>query len=312
MLHVYRPSNRISATGIFFLLLAVLCGGLAFGGLAFALSRLVWLIVLFPIGLGIAAGAILSGVITRQRVRNPALAAASGLLMALVIYGTLNYGGYLSFQSEMRKAASEEGVLAADAQDALINMVLASETGSTGFFGYLRLMAQEGVSIGRVGSSNQATLPEPLTWAYWLIELGIIGVIAALAAREAAKKPFCETCQQWYSGGTHVGSAADAAKEQLLGAARSGSFRQVGQSLSRQSVGSPSLEVYIAHCRAEQDHPSILTIRHSSLDSKGKLQFKDLLTAMIAPHEVAGLQRGLSEQNEAAAPERPEHELVGV
>jgi hypothetical protein len=312
MLQVYRPSNRVSATGMFFLLLAVLCGGLVFGGLAFALSRLVWLIVLFPIGLGIAAGAILSSVITRQKVRNPALAVVAGLLMALVIYGTLNYGGYLSFQSEMRQVASEKGVLAADAQDALIDMVLASETGSTGFFGYLKLMAQEGVSIGRVGSSNQATLPEPLTWGYWLVELGIIGAIAALAGREAAKKPFCETCQQWYGGGTHLGSAAEAAKEQLLGAAQSGSFRKVGQSLSQRNVGSPSLEVYIAHCRAEQEHPSVLTIRHSSLDSKGKLQFKDLLTAMIGPHEAADLQRGLSDQVEAAASERPEHELVGV
>lgn len=312
MLQVYRPSNRVSSTGLFFILLAVLCGGVVFGGLAFALSHLIWLIVVFPIGLGIAAGAILSGVITRQRVRNPALAVAAGLLMALVIYGTIKYGGYMEFQSEMRQAVAQKGVVDSSKQAAIVDMLLASETGSSGFFGYLKLMAQGGISIGKVGSSTHATLPEPLTWCYWLIELGIIGAIAALAGREAAKKPFCETCQQWYRGGTHLGSAPESAKEQLLGAARSGSFRQVGLLLSQRSVDSPSLEIYLERCQGEQDHASVFTIRHSSLDSKGKQQLKDLLIAMIAPHEVTEIQRGLLEKARAAVPEQAQHNLVEV
>jgi hypothetical protein len=302
MLQTYRPSNRVPASGLLFLLLAVLCGGVAFGALAFLISRLLWLIVIFPIVLGIIAGVILSGVIARQRVRNPALAVVAGLLMALVIYGTLKYGGYMSFQSEMRQAVSAKGAVAAGAQEAVIDMLLASKTGSGGFFGYLKLMAQQGVSIGKVGSSNRATLPAPVTWAYWLIEFGIIGAIAALAARSAASKPFCEACQQWYRDGIHLGSAPEAANQSLLGAAQSGSFRQVGRFLSQRRVDSPSVEVYIERCQSELDHPSVLTIRHSSLDSKGKRQFKDLLTAMIAPHEVAEIERGRSEQADAAVP----------
>jgi hypothetical protein len=42
------------------------CGGLILGGLAFAVSKLIWLVVLVPIGFGTGAGGLLSRMIGRR------------------------------------------------------------------------------------------------------------------------------------------------------------------------------------------------------------------------------------------------------
>ncbi len=175
MVSPYRPSNRITATGLLFLLMAILCAGIVFGGLAFVISRLVWLIILFPVGLGLMAGAILSQIITKQHIRNPMLAIAAGIVMGIVIYGVLNYANYLAFHSELRQLlAEEQDLLDTGIQNQAIDAILAAETGSTGFFGYVKLETQAGVSIGSIGQSNALRLNQPLTWGYWLLELCLI------------------------------------------------------------------------------------------------------------------------------------------
>jgi hypothetical protein len=297
MISPYRSSNRIPIAGLLFLLMAVLCAGLVFGGLAFVISRLIWLIILFPIGLGLMGGAILAQIISKRHIRHPMLGLAAGIVMGIVIYGVLHYANYLAFHSELRQLLTEEhNIPDTDLQGQAIDAILAAETGSTGFFGYIKLEAQEGVSIGSIGRSSMLRLNQPLTWGYWLIELCLISGAAALLAREAASKPFCESCQQWYRGGEHLGSVPEPNEQQFLAYVHSGSFRQAGGLLVEDSSSSPSLEVYLQCCQHDQEHPSILAVRHASINRNGNLQFKDVLEGMISAYDVSEITRGQREQ----------------
>ncbi len=300
MLQPYRPSNRVSALGTLFLLLMVLCGGLVLGGIAFALSRILWLIVVFPIGFGLIGGIVLGFVISKQKIRFPALALMAGIAMGAVIFGVFQYGDYFTFQSEMRQILSEqENIQDVSMQNQAIDFLVKNETGYSGFFGYIKLMAQEGVSIGKFGQS-QITLNEPLTWAYWLIELSLIAGTAAIIAREAGKKPFCESCQEWYKGGEHLGSVPNAQGQQFLAYLEGGNFRQASALVVEGSTSFPSLEVYLQRCRHQEAHPSIFVVRETSVDAKGKTQFKDIVESVVSAYEASEITRGLTKQQTAA------------
>jgi hypothetical protein len=292
MLHAYRPSNRVSLPGLIVLALVAICGGLVFGGLAAAISNFIWLIVLFPIGLGLAAGELLAKMITKYKVRSPMAAAAAALLMSLMIYGTMNYADYLVFQSELSDLITEEyGQLDNQTVAEITDGFLGEETGFTGFLGYLRLQAQEGVAIGSFRSSQALTLNEPLSWLYWLVELIIVTVCATLIAVERAKKPFCELCQCWYGGGEHQGSVARDNVNQFLELMRTGNMRQASALLTSEPLPSPTLEIYMRRCPRHDEHQSVLTIQSTWLDAKGKTQFKDELEGLIMPYEAGSFRQ---------------------
>lgn len=293
MLQTYRPSNRAPWHGLFFLVLASVLGGLVFGGIAFIVSQIAWIIILFPIGVGLAGGVILSKIIIGHNVRSPMLSAGAALVMGLVIYATFHYGSYISFQSDIRNlmAAEAEGIpLDEQTIDQTIDLILAQETGYTGFFGYLKLEAQTGVSIGRFSSAQALTLNEPLTWLYWLIEVGLITAMTTIVAVEAAKKPFCELCGSWYRGGEHMGSVAASDAPQFMESMRSGNLRHAGQLLGDHNAGTSGLDIYVQRCSRDHEHASVLAVRSSRLDAKGNLQHKDVLEGMIMPHDMINLR----------------------
>lgn len=292
MLHAYHPSNRVPLSGWVMLVIAALCGGLVLGGLAFALSQYIWLIILFPAGLGLAAGVLPSEMIQKHNVRSPFAAAVAALLMGLMIYGTIHYLGYLVFHSGTSDLlVAEHGPIDLDTQAAFVDSFLADETGSTGFLGYLKLEAQAGVSIGSIGSASALRLNESLTWLYWAIEVGITTGIATLATVASARKPFCEACQRWYSGGEHQGNVAGVNIYRFLELIDSGKMRQAGALLQAESLPSPSLEVYIHRCPKDQEHPSILAIRSTRIDAKGNVEAKDIVEGMISPYDTRALRQ---------------------
>ncbi len=299
MLQSYRPTNRVTVSGLLFLSVAILGGGLILGGLASALSRIVWLIFVFPIGLGLIAGMILGFVIVAQKIRFPALAFLAGIVMGVVIFGAFQYGHYSAFQGDMRQEMDIQDDV--DTQNKAIDIALKIETGYSGFFGYMKFMAQEGVSIGKLGRSNKITLNEPLTWAYWLIELSLIGGAAALTAREAAKQPFCEACQQWYNSGELVGNVPNEQGQQFLTYVKGGDFPQASALVIKDSKSFPSLEVYLRPCQHPAEHSSVFEVRQASVDAKGKVERKDILTGVVSAYEASEITRGITQQQPIAS-----------
>jgi hypothetical protein len=66
----YRPSNKVPSAGFMWLLLSSILGGLAIGGLTFFVSNLIYLIILFPLGMGFAGGIVSATAIQQGKVRN--------------------------------------------------------------------------------------------------------------------------------------------------------------------------------------------------------------------------------------------------
>jgi hypothetical protein len=54
--------------------------------------------------------------------------------------------------------------------------------------------------------------------------------------------------------------------------------------------------VYLQRCQHDQEHPSILAVRHASINRNGNLQFKDVLEGMISAYDVSEIVRGQREQ----------------
>src|SRR6476661_1861241 len=100
----YQPSNKVTSTGLKWLLLSSVIGGIAIGGLTHLISLLVYLILVFPLGMGFAGGKVMVAAIRKGKVRNPAIATLFGILTGLLMYGSLHGAGYWQF----KQLASEQ------------------------------------------------------------------------------------------------------------------------------------------------------------------------------------------------------------
>ena len=77
----YQPSNKVTSTGLKWLLLSSVIGGVAIGGLTHLLSLSVgYLIVVFPLVMGLTGGKVMVAAIRQGKVRNPAIATLFGVL----------------------------------------------------------------------------------------------------------------------------------------------------------------------------------------------------------------------------------------
>jgi len=164
------------------------------------LSRAIYLGFLFPLVMGFAGGAVVKAAVKEGRVRNPLLAAAFGLIAGILMFAAMHAVQYFSFRAEFRNYIVEEyGPLSQSELsqvDELIDLYLVEETQVSGFWGYMLLRAEDGVSIGRVSSSSRFNLGPFLSWIYWLAEIAVAAGIAAYGGWQAAGKPFCEACDQ--------------------------------------------------------------------------------------------------------------------
>jgi len=154
------------------------------------------------------------------KVRHPLLAAAIAVLLGIFAYVMVHYWSYRALPGELAEAFEEEtGIeLTVEESKELMDFVLEEEVGQTGFIGYIKFTAEEGVSIGRVGSgSNFLKLPALLAYPLLLIEMLVSAGAAAMVAMAMAGEPFCEQDDLWYktrdllkSSGTSASAIAEA------------------------------------------------------------------------------------------------------
>lgn len=201
----YRSSGRFSFNGLIGLLLATLIGSLLIGGLAYFVSRWIYLVVLFPMLMAGFGGGLLMLVVKGTKVRSPILAGLFGLLLGVGMIGvmhSLQY--YVDFRGEFHDAAIKRNPsITPEQEQALLDKFFQDETHDTGIVGYLKFSARQGLTITR-GVSNDMNLDERGVWVYWGIELVTVMVIAAGLAFNAARQPFNEDAGQWYPDGSIV------------------------------------------------------------------------------------------------------------
>lgn len=286
----YKPSNKAPLTGVLLLFfLSIICG-ILLGLLTFAISNFIYLILLFPMGLGLIGGIITSVGVDKGKVRSPILGGLFGLLLGLLIYGSFRYAEYDYFRKEgqemlLQEMEQELGYSDVEVANDFIDEVLIEETGSKGFLGFLKLTANEGTSFERLFRSQSIELGAALTWIYWFVELIIIAGVSMFLGHGAAIRPFCETCQEWFKPKRYLGSVEPENSKTLIQAIQSENFTEVGMLMEEDAVA-PCMNVSVQECQCEVSD-SILVIDRASINRKGKVETKTILNGFITPSQRA-------------------------
>lgn len=224
----YVPSGRGGPGAIPAVLAASLLAGVALGVIEGLISRWLSLFLLFPMFIGIAAGVTAAAMVARFKLRSPALALLLGFAGGAAGYTAEHVTVYFQFRSELAAAIKQDQPAASDADlSAKIDELLTREVGASGFEGFLRISAREGVQVKRTGSTRDDGLSFKGTaaWILWAVELLGAAAIAAGVARSKARDPFCEDCDTWYGPAAPVaggGAGSKPMQRQLLAALDTG------------------------------------------------------------------------------------------
>jgi len=222
---LYRASGVFSWKAVVTVLgVSVLAGTLI--GFAVGLAgTLFYLVLLFPLLVGIATGKLAAAAVRAARLRNPIVAGLCALCGAALAMPIVHGYGYVEFQRARAQLdpdalATAMGMspdaLPADAKASGITPEAIRAARVTTLPRYLDLQAQQGVRIGRSGWLD-IQLGHAGSYVYWALEVLLAAAVAFVLAYRAAEVPFCERCGRWMAqrrlGG--VRTPADQAVEAL-------------------------------------------------------------------------------------------------
>jgi hypothetical protein len=181
----YRPEGGVRPARLPLFILAVWSAGVGLGLLASFLGQFCYLVLLYPLALGLALAGftVLAGHLAH--VRSPMLAGLVALAGGLLALGAMHLSDY---QRMLDVAEMEPFRLPAAMASRLRE--------SADFLDYLRATADVGLTIsGR--DSGGLELGSTAAWAYWGVEAVLVVVIAVLGGAAAAREPFCSDCRVW-------------------------------------------------------------------------------------------------------------------
>ena len=300
----YKPSNITPISGYQWLILSTIITGGVVGGIVSFIGNFLYLIVLFPFGMGLLGGYGTHIAVKQGKVRNPILAGVFGAFTALSIYGGMQGFDYLNFQRivgrDFREGYSEElqNALAASngevTEEELVQLaidtILIEDTGRDGFMGYLQFSAQHGMELSR-SSSDGIPVNGIGMWIYRGVELLIIGIISTAGGLRAAKQPFCETSDRWYEDPQRIGNVSDERSEEFIGFLDRNNYLKAGELINTQvDIPIPSIEVYVQLPPEDGTADSIVQLHKTSLDKNKKLQLEEMSIGMVSPREMKQLQ----------------------
>ncbi len=298
----YQPSNIAPSQGVAILAASSLVSGVAIGGATAFIGKFIYFIVLFPLAMGFATGSVLGFAVKKGKIRSPITALGLGVFGGLVTYGSLMYGQYMNFQQETATIMGREyNVTNKDLANQQINEFLQKETGYSGFVGFLKMSANEGTSISR--GSSKLKLNDTFTYLLWLIELGIVGFLAASIPFAAAKEPFNEEGNEWYGEKKWVGSATEESRDELVRLLNMDDMAGAAALLSSQTdLPTPRINVYSQSCVGVPFSDSVITVSYVTTNAKKQIESKDILAGLVSESQRSQLVPQIS----ASAPETPE------
>jgi hypothetical protein len=289
----YRPSNHVPLTGLVLLITAAIVGGLGLGVITYFVSREIYLVVLFPILLGLAGGALTAAAVQAGKIRSPVIAGVFGVLTVLILYGVYRFADYYwGFRGDLREELEKEwGQELSDAEyQEMEDFALELSTDSKGFVGYTKLTAQEGITISRATrpSGNGLTLKDSVAYGYWGIEILALMYFGWTTPYRRAKKPFSEQTGEWFGSAETIGTLPPQAVPVFVDLVQREQFSQAGALVVLQGGPPPRTDVaFYRNATPDTDHVLVtqqVTLRRSNMDTK------DLRHWVITPAQLAALQ----------------------
>jgi hypothetical protein len=99
----YHPDGGVSAAGVAMLVSALVLIGAAMGFVAHWISQYFWLILLFPVGIGLILGFVGQRMVKSGRIRNPAVGGLAGFLGGALAMSLMHYFDYESFRKQLAR-----------------------------------------------------------------------------------------------------------------------------------------------------------------------------------------------------------------
>lgn len=204
----YKSDGGFSLAGlpVLFFILFVAAGAL--GWLASFIGQWFYLILLFPVGIGLGLVLVGGFVGKLTKMRSVGIAILTGLMAGAVAIVSMHYFDYLRFRARADQPPAglklPAGVDAAQFKQLV--QALHKAKGVDTFLGYMKQQATEGVRIGRRGGGFN--LGYTGSWIYWGLELVGVAVLAMLGLVGSASAPYCRHCEKWKESrplGTLVG-----------------------------------------------------------------------------------------------------------
>lgn len=298
----YRVSGRVPFGGLILLILGTIIGSLLVGGLVFAVSHLIYLIVLFPLLMGLIGGGILAWVVRRSKVRSPILAALFGLIMGVGIIGTVHFlAYYITDRNEYRETVYGQSAqnVPQEQVDKDMNEFLMEQTGSTGFIGDLKFNASLGMTITETtGSRTPTELDEKATWIYWGGELLAVALICAGMAFAAARQPFNEEADDWYPVPRYVGRVDWKSRKEFYKLMKAGDIRGAFKMVNNIATSGHRVDVVAQYTPSVPQSDVILTIKETRINRKRQTSGTKM-RGVLSAQEFADLNRMVSDAQSA-------------
>lgn len=208
----YSAENGYELNHLTLLFLALLGTGAVLGFAVDFISQWFYLVILFPLLMGLALGYVGSKVCFSQKIRNPLAAGIIAIVACILVDIGMHGLSYYRFQkvmSEVDESVKTFLALPAEEQAKSVEesnldpasradyeaLVEASKVHSfiPDFFTY---QAKQGVAISRHGGKG-TNLGFYGTFIYWLLELGFMIYPCFSAIRETCREPYCGRCHNW-------------------------------------------------------------------------------------------------------------------
>jgi len=208
----YQPDGGISGLSAAMLILVLLLAGAALGYAVHWVRQFFYLILLFPILIGVAMGAIGSIIARKAMIRSPLIGGIAGFIGGVAAMWMMHYFGFQDYKALVDRAdpdarqvarlpaAEREQAIAQSPNPAEAREILDALAVQT-FPQYMDYKAQQGVSIksSHNFSSNDKGLNLGYvgSYIYWGIEVLIVAGITFAMVRAQTREPFCTNCNRW-------------------------------------------------------------------------------------------------------------------
>jgi hypothetical protein len=219
----YRHDGGFTAGGVALLTVTAIVTGAVTGAIASFISQWFYLVLIFPIAIGLAVAAAAGWAIKIGHVRNSLIAGAVGLLSGLMAMFVMHYCDFARFKSEVRANLEKqppqvaemisqlpELVATRDKQPPDIQQMIDELKKDPEAFrvlmvhdlpSYVDFSAHVGVSLKSTHSIGDKDKGLNLgyygSYIYWGVEVLIVAVFTYFLASLAAAEPYCTTCNTW-------------------------------------------------------------------------------------------------------------------
>ena len=278
-------------------ILISITGGALVGIITALVGSFLYIVLLFPLGMGTVGGSIVTTTIKWAKLRKSKQLVILSLLTAFAMYGTYHYGRYVALQSQTflelsSRQAENTSPISAGGAKFILDYALLKATGHSGFLGYMLYKAQQGVSLSRLVSGSHTNLGPFFTWIYWLLEFGLIVWVIVNTGRKEILIPVCEVCGSRFGKEQHLGGTSPANESLMMELIHRREFSELVKLIDK-NADVPSTELYLQRCGTCGKGNSYVTVRHAFKSSRGALQFSDASKITLLPQDGRLLMQNL-------------------